>query len=48
LGVTEAEIIVLSEGAWPDIGGGEATATAGYEVSDDGTATHDDDEWKLW
>jgi len=46
VGVTEAEVIVLSEGFWPDVGGGKGAATAGNEVSDDSTATHDE-EWKL-
>jgi len=47
VGVTEGKVIVLSEGVWPELRGSHAAATAGYEVSDDGTATHDD-ESKLW
>lgn len=37
----EVEVILLAEGVRPDLGGGEAAASAaGDEVSDDSTATH--------
>jgi len=43
VGVIQVKVIVFGEGVWPELGGREAAAsTAGYEVSDDGTATHND------